>query len=52
MPGVNHLGSYGRWAFSEFTDIYQIGSDFEAKVKSVFDKMIASASAPPPTGKH
>lgn len=47
VPGVNHLGSYGRWAFSEFTDIYQIDSDFKAKVKSEFDKMIASAWAPP-----
>ncbi len=52
VPGVNHLGSYGRWAFAEFTDIWQIGSDFETKVKSEFDKMIASAWAPPPTGKH
>ena len=22
VPGVNHLGSYGRWAFAEFTDVY------------------------------
>ena len=21
-PGVNPLGTYGRWAFSEFTDMY------------------------------
>ena len=47
VPGVNHLGSYGRWAFSEFTEIYQIESDFEAKVESEFDKMIASAAAQP-----
>jgi type III restriction enzyme len=45
VPGVNHLGSYGRWAFSEFTEIYQIESDFEAKVRSEFDRMISSASA-------
>ena len=21
VPAVNHLGSYGRWAFAEFTDV-------------------------------
>jgi type III restriction enzyme len=41
VPGVNHLTAYGRWAFIEFTDIYQIGSDFEARVKGLFDQMIA-----------
>jgi type III restriction enzyme len=43
VPGVNHLGSYGRWAFAEFTDIWQIGADFEAEVKGEFDKMIQQA---------
>ena len=40
VPGVNHLGTYGRWAFAEFGDVYEIGSDFEAKVKAEFEKMI------------
>jgi type III restriction enzyme len=40
VPGVNNLGSYGRWAFAEFTEIYRIESDFEAKVESEFNKMI------------
>ncbi len=22
VPGVNHLGTYGRWAFAEFTEVY------------------------------
>ena len=47
VPGVNHLGSYGRWAFSEFTEVYQIESDFKAKIKSEFDKMIAQAARAP-----
>lgn len=42
VPGVNNLGTHGRWAFAEFTEVYQIGSDFEAKVKSEFDKMVDS----------
>ncbi|MDX5493942.1 MAG: restriction endonuclease, partial [Alphaproteobacteria bacterium] len=45
VPGVNHLGSYGRWAFAEFTDVWQIGSDFEARVAAEFDKMIAGVAA-------
>ena len=42
VPGVNHLGTYGRWAFAEFTEVYQIEADFKAKVESEFDKMIDS----------
>lgn len=45
VPGVNNNGQYGRWAFAEFTDAYQIQSDFEAKVESEFNKMIESVSA-------
>ena len=40
VPGVNNLKTYGRWAFAEFTEIYQIEADFEAKVESEFNKMI------------
>lgn len=40
VPGVNHLGTFGRWAFAEFGEIYQIGTDFEARVKAEFDKLI------------
>jgi type III restriction enzyme len=40
IPGVNNLGSYGRWAFAEFTEVYQIEADFEAKVASEFDTMM------------
>ena len=42
---VNHLGTYGRWAFAEFTEVYQIEADFKAKVASEFDKMIEQAVA-------
>jgi type III restriction enzyme len=45
VPGVNNNGQYGRWAFAEFTDVYQIQADFKAKVQSEFDKMIESVSA-------
>ncbi|MDW7643767.1 MAG: DEAD/DEAH box helicase family protein [Desulfuromonadales bacterium] len=44
VPGVNNLGTYGRWAFAEFTEVYQIESDFEAKVEAEFNKMIDAAT--------
>ena len=51
VPGVNNLQQYGRWAFAEFCDVYEIESDFAAKVAGQFDQMIASATAPVQTGK-
>ena len=44
VPGVNHLGTYGRWAFAEFTEVYQIEADFKAKVEGEFNKMIESVT--------
>jgi type III restriction enzyme len=44
VPGVNHLGTHGRWAFAEFCDVYEIESDFEKKVEGQFNKMIESAA--------
>jgi type III restriction enzyme len=46
VPGVNHLGTHGRWAFAEFTEVYQIEADFKAKVEAEFDKMIQSVAIP------
>jgi type III restriction enzyme len=45
VPGVNHLGAYGRWAFAEFTEIYQMEADFKAKIESEFNKMIENVVA-------
>ena len=47
VPGVNHLQTYGRWAFAEFTDVYEIESDFKAKVESKFNEMIDAMTAQP-----
>ena len=49
VPGVNHLGTYGRWAFAEFTEVYQIEADFKAKIANQFNKMIEAAATPPAT---
>lgn len=40
VPGVNNLASFGRWAFAEFTDVYEIEPDFRSKVEKEFGKMI------------
>jgi type III restriction enzyme len=44
VPGVNHDGRYGRWAFVEFADVYEIGSGFAQKVEARFNKIIDSVS--------
>jgi type III restriction enzyme len=44
VPGVNHLGTHGRWAFAEFREVYQIEADFEAKIEGEFNKMIESVT--------
>lgn len=38
--GVNNHGVYGRWAFAEFTDAYQMEADFDAKVEAAFNQII------------
>lgn len=40
VRGVNNLGSYGRWAFAEFTEVYTIESNFEDKVAETFERML------------
>jgi type III restriction enzyme len=32
-PGVNHLGTFGRWAFVELTEVYAIEEGFAKKVE-------------------
>jgi type III restriction enzyme len=44
VPGINHLGTYGRWAFAELTEVYQIEADFKAKVEGEFNRMVEPAA--------
>ena len=37
VPGVNNLREYGRWAFAEFTDVF----DIEAGFDSLISRMVA-----------
>ena len=43
VPGVNQLGTHGRWAFAEFTDVYQMQDDFAKKVEAAFETLILKA---------
>ena len=45
IPAVNHAAQYGRWAFVEFTDIFQIEAGFEARVESTISETIDSIAA-------
>ena len=44
VPGVNHVGSYGRWAFAEFTDVWAMQDEFEVELEAHFDRMIETAT--------
>jgi type III restriction enzyme len=44
VPGVNHLGTYGRWAFAEFYDVFEIESAFAARVAGQFEEMLQSVT--------
>ena len=41
VPGVNHVGAYGRWAFAELTDVYQMEEDFEGALEARFRAVVA-----------
>ena len=40
IPAVNNLGTLGRWAFTELKQVYEIESDFEAKVEEAINGMV------------
>ncbi len=44
IPGVNNLGRYGRWAFAEFTDVYEMETDFAEKLEREFGKLVETAT--------
>ena len=46
VPGVNHLGTHGRWAFAEFTDVYAMQDEFAAKVEAQFNAIVDSVAGP------
>lgn len=45
IPGVNANGAYGRWAFAEFTDAYDIASNLSI---TIFNRVIDWVHSHPP----
>lgn len=43
VPGVNKLGTYGRWSFAEFTEVYQMEKNLAAKIEAEVGRMIDGA---------
>ena len=41
LPGINALGTFGRWAFVEFTEVYAIEREFGKLIESYLDKAAA-----------
>ena len=35
VPGVNNLGKFGRWAFAEFTAVYEIDAEFRKLIETL-----------------
>jgi type III restriction enzyme len=44
IPAVNNLRTLGRWAFTELTQVYEIESDFEAKVEHEINAILEGAA--------
>lgn len=40
VPGVNNQGQFGRWAFAEFCDVFDMEAEFATRVEIEFNKMI------------
>ncbi len=38
VPGVNNLGTFGRWRFEEFTDVLEIEAAFAHLMDSLVEK--------------
>ena len=40
VPAVNRLGTFGRWDFAEFQDVYAMQADFATKVDGAFSQFV------------
>ncbi|PZO61198.1 MAG: restriction endonuclease [Phormidesmis priestleyi] len=44
IPGVNNLGSYGRWAFAEFRAVFEIEAEFKEVIEGALAKPLQDES--------
>ena len=47
IKGVNNLGTYGRWMFEEFTDVFEMEREFAALI----DRAVAASGGDEPKKK-
>lgn len=47
IPGVNNLGKFGRWAFAELTEVYQLEPELNEKIANEFNRMVDSVTTAP-----
>jgi type III restriction enzyme len=45
VPGVNNLGKFGRWAFAEFTAVYEIEAEFNKLIATLCAGRAATVAA-------
>ena len=45
LPGVNALGTHGRWAFAEFTEVFAMQVDFGRVVETAFGQMVGNTAS-------
>ena len=38
VPGVNNLGGFGRWAFAEFTAVFEIEAEFNKLIDNLISR--------------
>lgn len=41
VPGVNNLRKFGRWAFAEFTEVFEIDSEFNKLIATLVAEQAA-----------
>jgi type III restriction enzyme len=51
IPGVNNAKRFGRWAFAELCDVYQIEKDFHEKIHAGFSSIIDSTTSSTQTSR-
>ena len=40
LPAVNRLGTFGRWAFAQFTDVFELGGDLSQQITQNWDEVM------------
>ncbi len=52
VPGVNALGTYGRWAFAEFRSAHELEADFARLIAGIASDIMNRPTSLPDPGRH